>query len=69
MNYQVLVHKDEEGNWIAEVPRLPGCGSDGKTLDEALANVKDAIKGYIEALEADGLPLPDNQAEIITLDI
>ena len=59
MTRQVTLYTDEEGNWIAEVPSLPGCGSDGKTREEALTNVKDAIEGYIEALVADGLPVPD----------
>lgn len=55
---QVLLYQDEENNWIAEVPSLPGCGSEGKTRDEALANVQEAIEVYIEALEQDGLPVP-----------
>lgn len=55
---QILLYEDETGYWIAEVPSLPGCGSDGPTREDAFANVQDAIKGYIEALEADGLPVP-----------
>ncbi len=55
---QILLYQDETGYWIAEVPSLPGCGTDGPTREEALINVQDAIKGYIEALEADGLPVP-----------
>lgn len=56
---RVLLYTDEEGNWIAEVPSLPGCGSEGKTREEALANVQEAIEVYIEALEQDGLPVPE----------
>ena len=69
MSCRVILYTDEEGNWIAEVPSLPGCGSDGKTRDEALATVKDAIIGYIQALKVDGLPVPEECAEIVTLDI
>jgi predicted RNase H-like HicB family nuclease len=55
---RVLLYTDEEGNWIAEVPSLPGCGSEGRNRNEALANVREAIEVYIEALEQDGLPVP-----------
>jgi predicted RNase H-like HicB family nuclease len=55
----VILYTDEDGIWIAEVPSLPGCGSDGATKAEALERVKEAIQGYVEALEADGLPVPD----------
>lgn len=67
--WQIILYTDEEGNWIAEVPSLPGCGSDGKTRDEALANVRDAIEGYLEALEADGLPAPSENREVVMLDV
>ena len=55
----ILLYTDEEGYWIAEVPSLPGCHSFGETRDEALTNVQEAIEVYIEALEQDGLPVPD----------
>lgn len=55
---RVLLYTDEEGNWIAEVLSLPGCGSEGKTREEALANVREAIEVYIEALAQDGLSIP-----------
>lgn len=45
---QILLYTDEDGVWIAEVPSLPGCGSDGMTRDEALENVKEAIDLWIE---------------------
>jgi predicted RNase H-like HicB family nuclease len=53
----VLLYTDEDGNWIAEVPSLPGCVSDGRTRDEALERVKEAIELYVEALVEDGLPV------------
>lgn len=47
----VLLYKDEDGIWIAEVPSLPGCVSDGKTREQALERVQEAIELYIEPLE------------------
>jgi predicted RNase H-like HicB family nuclease len=70
MTRSVILYTDEEGNYIAEVPSLPGCGSDGKTREEALANVRDAIEGFIEALEDDGLPVPsEDNLELVVLDV
>jgi predicted RNase H-like HicB family nuclease len=55
---QVILYKGEDGYWVAECPSLPGCVSQGKTKEEAITNVKEAIHGYIEALKEDGLPVP-----------
>ena len=55
---QVLISPGEDGYWVAECPSLPGCISQGKTRDEAISNIKEAIRGYIKALEQDGLPVP-----------
>jgi predicted RNase H-like HicB family nuclease len=46
------------GGWLAEVPELPGCMSDGETPQEAVENVMDAIACWIEAAEEDGRPVP-----------
>lgn len=59
----VLLHRDEEGWWIADCPSLPGCVTQGKTKASAITNIKDAIQGYIAALEADGLPVPPETYE------
>ncbi len=61
----VLLYTDEDGVWIAECPSLPGCGSDGATRDEAIERVKEAIQSYVEALEADGLPVPDEFNDLL----
>ncbi|ARD84843.1 hypothetical protein FAD_0960 [Ferroplasma acidiphilum] len=53
MKYTVVLEKDENGIYVATVPALPGCISEGKTIEEALINIKDAIQGYIEGLIAD----------------
>ncbi len=55
----VLLYQDEEQNWIAEVPSLPGCHSDGRTRSEAIERVKEAMEAFIEALEQDDLPVPE----------
>ena len=61
---QVLVYPDEAGFWVAEVPSLPGCFSQGNTRKEALENVRDAIEGYIAVLVQNGDPIPDDMAAI-----
>jgi predicted RNase H-like HicB family nuclease len=48
-----IVYRDEDGNWIAEVPSLPGCVSQGDTRDEAIENIKEAATLYLESLEED----------------
>ena len=58
MKYRVNITPDEDGVFVAEVPSLPGCISQGSTRTEALANIKEAIAGYIESLEAHGDPVP-----------
>lgn len=55
---QVILYSGEDGYLVAECPSLPGCISQGKTREEAVANIKEAIQGYIAALEEDGLPVP-----------
>ncbi len=55
---QVIVYSGEDGYFVAEYPSLPGCISQGKTREDAVANIKEAIRVYIAALEEDGLPVP-----------
>lgn len=62
---QVIIYPGEDGYWVAECPSLAGCISQGKTRQEALTNVKEAIQGYIAALEEDGLPIPEENFEAI----
>jgi len=58
MKYRVLIEEDEDGMFVAEVPSLPGCISQGVTREEALANIKEAIAVYVESLEAHGEAVP-----------
>ncbi|WP_058999719.1 type II toxin-antitoxin system HicB family antitoxin [Leptolyngbya sp. NIES-2104] len=60
---QVILSRDEDGVWIAECPSLKGCNSQGQTKEEALSNIKEAIAGYVAALEEDGLPVPEDHFE------
>lgn len=55
---QVLLYPGEDGWWVVECPSLPGCISQGKTKEEALANIKEAIREYEAALRDDGKPIP-----------
>ena len=50
---QVIIYSGEDGYWIAECPSLPGCISQGHTKEEAIANIKEAIHGYVAALQQD----------------
>ena len=53
-----MVEQDEDGAFVAECPSLPGCVSEGKTRQEALRNIKDAVKGYLESLKKHDEPIP-----------
>jgi predicted RNase H-like HicB family nuclease len=52
MKLHVVIEKDESGYYVAEVPALPGCFSQGKTHEEALTNIKEAIEGWFEVMES-----------------
>jgi len=58
MKYRVLIEQDEDGVYVAEVPSLPGCISQGETREEALENIREAIALYLESLEAHNEPIP-----------
>lgn len=69
MKYRVLIQPDEDGYFVAEVPALPGCISQGKSRDEALQNVKEAISLYLESLQAHGDAVPPPiQEEIVEIE-
>ncbi len=62
---QVLIYPGEDGFWIAECPSLPGCISQGLTRQEAIQNIREAIELYIDVLEEDNLPVPEERFESI----
>ncbi len=51
MDYTILIHQAEEGGFWSEVPALPGCFSQGETIDETLLNTKEAVRGLSAGLE------------------
>lgn len=58
--YTIILHPDaEQGGYTVTVPALPGCVTEGRTIEEAIAMAKEAIQLYIESLIADGEPIPE----------
>ena len=66
---QVIIYPGEDGYWVAECPSLPGCISQGKTKEETIVNIKEAIQGYIKALQEDNLPVPEEKFETLVVAI
>ena len=64
---QVVIYPGENGYWVAECPSLPGCISQGKTKEEAIGNIREAIRAYIEALDEDGLAVPEDRFETLVV--
>jgi predicted RNase H-like HicB family nuclease len=62
---KVLLYPGEDGYFVVEVPSLPGCISQGKTREEALTNIEEAIDLYIEVLQNRGEPVPDDRVEVV----
>lgn len=58
MKYRVMIEQDEDGLFVAEVPSLPGCVTQGRTRQEAIENAKEAIAVYLESLAAHDEPIP-----------
>ena len=58
MKFRIILEPDEDGVFVAECPTLPGCISEGATRYVAMANMRDAIQGYIHSLEKQGDPVP-----------
>lgn len=65
MHYKVIIEQDEDGVFIIECPSLPGCISQGKTRKEAIKNIQDAIRGYLESLKKHNEPIPPSIEEEI----
>lgn len=65
--FDVVLERAEEGGFVVSVPDLPGVWTQGETRDEALANVREAIAGYLDTLDAEGWPIPDPVIEHATV--
>ena len=58
MKFRIVIEQDEDGAFVASCPSLPGCHSQGSTRSEAMANIREAMVGYLESLRAHGDPIP-----------
>lgn len=65
MDYLVVIHPAEEGRYWAEVPALGGCFAQGETIEEVLADAREAIEAHLDALRSEGKPTPTEQPPII----
>ena len=61
---EAVLYRGEDGYWVVECPSLPGCISQGKTKAEAITNIREAIKGWIETAEAHGLDVPEETFDV-----
>ncbi|MEX0786766.1 MAG: type II toxin-antitoxin system HicB family antitoxin [Dehalococcoidia bacterium] len=64
MEYSVVLHDAEEGGYWVEVPALPGCYSQGESVDDALEHVREAISLYLETLREEGKDIPDDETVV-----
>jgi predicted RNase H-like HicB family nuclease len=68
MRYTVILQRESDGGYVAVIPSLPGCVSQGDTREEALKNIEEAAELYIEDVQATGDPLlVEDQREFIEL--
>jgi predicted RNase H-like HicB family nuclease len=67
MKFVITIEQDEEGVFVVECPSIPGCISQGKTEQEALANIEDAIKQCLEVRAEKGMPLTVMTREVEVL--
>ena len=66
--YSVVIHQEPDGGYWAEVPALPGCYSQGETMDELLVNIREAIAGVLEVLREEGRE-PESNVRILEVAI
>ena len=64
MNFKVTLDRDEDGMWVVECPAIPGCVSQGKTREEAIDNIREAIQLCFEVRAEQGLPLTRETREV-----
>ena len=69
MQYTAIFEAQPDGGYHASCPALPGCHSEGDTLDESIVNIREAITVYLESLQAHGEPLPIEDLLIKPLDV
>lgn len=64
--FAVVIHEEPTGGYWGEVPALPGCYSQGATLEELLGNLKEAIAGVLEVMQEEGRT-PDESVKVVEL--
>ncbi|MBK7944696.1 MAG: type II toxin-antitoxin system HicB family antitoxin [Flavobacteriales bacterium] len=60
LTYRILLTQEPEGGYTVKVPALPGCITYGESIEHAMAMAKEAIELYVETLQAEGDPVPDD---------
>jgi len=65
MNVKAIIHEEEGGGYWAEVPALPGCATQGDTMEELLANLREAIEGFLSA----DIEAPPRDGKALVMDI
>ena len=69
MKFEVVIREDkEDGGYVVNCPALPGCNSQGETVEEAQTNIKEAIEAYLESHEMDKISLP-SESTIATVEV
>ena len=66
---QVVISAGEDGYWVAECPTLQGCVSQGRTVEETLKNIREAIQAYVEALKIDNIAIPPESEGMMLAEI
>ncbi|MGI6295180.1 MAG: type II toxin-antitoxin system HicB family antitoxin [Armatimonadota bacterium] len=69
MTYTVVLEREDDGGYNAFAPALQGCNSQGDTLDEVKVNIREAIELYLESLKAAGEPFPDDDVQILPIEV
>lgn len=64
IRFNVIVERDEDGMYVAKVPDLPGCATEGRTKKELMRNVREAIQAYLESLKKHGDPVPVSMVQV-----
>ncbi len=67
--WKIILYPGQDEYWVAECPSLPPCISQGKTKEEAIANIKEAIKLYLDVLQDEGWLIPEDQLETMAIDV
>ncbi len=69
MIYRIVIEKGEDFGYVAHCPAIPGCHSQGETMDEAIENIKDAIRGCVEALDEALIPPTTQQLTFVEVSV